>query len=149
MNRGGSRQDWQTPPVLLAAIRDHFRIAEFSLDAAASPLNAVAPTFYTEADNGLIQPWTSWTWCNPPFSTIGPWAEKAWDETYLGVSSMLLLPASVGSNWWKDYVDGKAHVVFLNGRITFVGATTPYPKDCALLIYNPQIRGGYSIWTWR
>jgi hypothetical protein len=54
----------------------------------------------------------------------------------------------VGSNWWRDNVDGKADVLFLNGRITFVGHNAPYPKDCAILLYAPFLNGNYSVWSW-
>jgi phage N-6-adenine-methyltransferase len=149
LNRGRSRQDYQTPKELMMAIYHRFGIPGFTLDAAASVGNAQADRFYTAEDNGLVHPWATWTWCNPPFGHIAPWVEKAWTESLLTASSMLLVPASVGSNWWRDWVHNKAHVVFLNGRITFVGATDPYPKDCALLIYAPTTTGGYSIWSWQ
>ena len=32
--------------------------------------------------------------------------------------------------------------------ITFVGETTPYPRDCALLLYGPDIAPGYDIRRW-
>ena len=148
LNRGGSRQDYQTPKKLMIAIYDRFGIPGFTLDAAASSENAQAERFYTEEDNGLEQPWYTWTWCNPPFGNIAPWVFKANCERVKGSYSMILVPASVGSNWWKDYVHGKAYVTFLNGRITFVGATDPYPKDCALLMYSPYQDGGYTVWSW-
>ncbi len=147
LNRGGSRQDYKTPKTLMTSIYQRFGIPGFTLDAAASPENTQAECFYSETDNGLILPWMSWTWCNPPFGDIAPWVRKADAEQKRGASSVILVPASVGSNWWKNWVHDKAHVVFLNGRITFVGATDPYPKDCALLMYSP-FSGGYSIWSW-
>jgi phage N-6-adenine-methyltransferase len=138
-----------TPPEFLTALYQNFLIDGFALDAAASVENAIAPIFYTEETNGLIQPWLNMTWCNPPYSNIAPWVEKAWTESLLGATSFVLVPASAGANWWKAWVHDKAHVIFLNGRITFVGQEDPYPKDCALLIYTPLARGGYEIWSWQ
>ena len=57
-----------------------------------------------------------------------------------------LVPAAVGSNWFRDYVDGKALVLLLNGRLSFDGAG-PYPKDCILCLYG--IEPGYEVWSWR
>lgn len=148
LNRGGSRQDYQTPKEFLTAVYQRLMIPGFELDAAASTQNAVTTLFYDEAMDGLSRPWFSWTWCNPPYSNITPWTEKAWTESLLGASSAMLIPASPGSNWWKQWVHNKAHVLFLNGRITFVGEKYPYPKDCALLLYTPQVRGGYEVWSW-
>jgi phage N-6-adenine-methyltransferase len=149
---GRSKQDYGTPLVFLAAVKRRFGIAEFAIDLAASAENAVAPMFYTEAENALHQPWRTKSrelaWCNPPFSNIGPWVEKAWAESRKGARVAMLLPAGVGSNWWRDHVHGKAFVLLLNGRLTFAGETQPYPKDCVLLVYGPDVAPGYEVWSW-
>jgi hypothetical protein len=63
---------------------------------------------------------------------------------------VVLVPASVGSNWWKEHVHREAWVLFLNRRITFEGHTAGYPKDLALIVYGPDKAGcGYDIWDWR
>ena len=62
----------------------------------------------------------------------------------------MLVPASVGSNWWQEFVHHKAHVLMLNDRIQFVGAEWVYPKDLGLLLYTPFIRqGSYEGWSWK
>ena len=146
-----SKQDYQTPPEFLAAVRAKFGALEF--DLAASPENAACARFYTEADNSLVQTWPhstgwagGWNWLNPPFADIAPWVKKASQE---GARTLVLIPASVGANWWRDWVHEKAVVYFLNGRIRFVGAKDLYPKDCALLQYGAYgDEPDYSIWTW-
>ena len=80
---------------------------------------------------------------------ISPWAEKAWTEAQNGAHVAMLVPASTGSNWWRTHVDGKAYITFLNGRVTFVGHSSPYPKDLALLLYAPFLSGGSTVWRWR
>lgn len=147
---GRSRQDWATPPEFLEAVKRRLRITEFAWDLAASPENAVADRYFTEADDALVQDWDAaaavgWAWLNPPFGNMAPWVEKAAASD--GV--VMLVPAAVGANWWRDHVDRKARVWFLNGRITFVGATGPYPKDCALLLYDEHVTPGYEVWNWR
>lgn len=152
---GKSRQDYQTPLELIEAVGRRLNIDKFSFDLAASKENAVAEQFYTEEDDALIQPWAmpGWHWCNPPFGKLRPWVKKAWDEVQLGARVVMLVPAGVGSNWWKDYVHDKAHVLFLNGRLIFgVGGkpeAAPYPKDCAILLWTPFVFGGYEVWDWR
>ncbi len=145
--RGQSRQDYRTPPEFLRAVKSKLGIAQFSIDLAASPDNAVCEKYFTEADNSLVQEWnhTGVAWCNPPFNNIRPWVAKAC--TSHGRVAMLV-PASVGANWWKEYVHQKCLVYFLNGRITFVGEKDPYPKDCALLLYSSFSDIGYEVWTW-
>lgn len=147
---GHSRQDYQTPPEFLRALKHRLRIEHFTCDLAASRSNTVAELYYTEADNALLYPWRfqGWCFCNPPYADIEPWVRHAWEEAEAGHIAMLV-PASTGANWWRDWVHDKAHVLLLNGRLTFVGETTSYPKDSALLLYTPYIKGGYEVWDWR
>jgi phage N-6-adenine-methyltransferase len=153
--RGESKQTYGTPRDFLDAVRKKFGIRAFAFDLAATKRNAVAPRYFTQTDNALVQPWHRvghlpyLKWLNPPFDRLAPWAEKSWIESQLGCELVMLTPAAVGSNWWRDFVDGKAHVYLLNGRITFVGQTQPYPKDCVLLHYGPFVRPGYSVWSWK
>jgi phage N-6-adenine-methyltransferase len=151
-----SRQDYGTPPELLAAVKAYLRIAEFDCDLAASPSNAVCARYFTEADNALVQPWKQgdgYNWLNPPFATIGPWVERAWWQLCASrAQTVMLVPAAVGSNWWRDWVDDNAYVKFLNPRLTFVGCKDPYPKDCALLVYERRVfedGPSYEVWTWK
>ncbi len=84
---------------------------------------------------------------------IGPWVEKAYHETMVNrAKTIVLVPASVGSNWWRDWVHEKCMVYFMNGRVTFVGMEDSYPKDTALLCYYPAhdtFRDNYNIWTFK
>lgn len=157
---GRSKQNYGTPDVFIAAVKARLGIEDFDIDLAADSHNAKAPRFYTEADDAFTMPWNyngGWNWLNPPFGRIGPWVQRAYEEINNGVNTAVLVPAGVGANWWRDWVHGKANVLFLNGRLTFVGTPInpktgkqdPYPKDCALLLYSvAAIRGTYDIWAW-
>jgi len=149
---GQSKQDYRTPENFLKALKERLGIKEFDIDLAADKDNAVAPRFYDEEIDSLTQKWKvgdGWAFCNPPYHNLSFWTHKAMIESLAFYAKIaMLVPASVGSNWWRDSVNGKAYVLFLNGRITFVGCEDPYPKDCAVLIYEPFLRGGYSVWTW-
>lgn len=149
---GNSRQNYGTPENFLNAVKKFLRIKRFQLDIAADAQNTVAKRYFTEEDNAFAQPtWKvkGWSWLNPPFSQIAPWVERcAYEKTAYGASIAVLVPASVGANWWKEHVHGKAFALFLNGRITFVGEADPYIKDCTLLLYSPLIQPGYDVWSW-
>lgn len=149
---GRSKQDYCTPTEFLAAVKDRLCIGNFDMDVAATAENAVCVNYYDESMDALSRQWLvtqgGWIWCNPPFGKITPWVKKAAWESYNGASVAMLVPASVGSNWWRDYVELYAYQVFLNGRITFVGESTPYIKDCALLFYTPWGFTGHEVWTW-
>lgn len=150
-----SRQDYCTPPAFLDAVKARLDIVEFSMDLAASEANKVVPWvhgYYDEEMNALTRVWkvgSGWNWCNPPYRDIKPWVQKAFNEAVQhGAKTAMLLPLST-SEWWHDWVHNIAHVLLLKGRITFVGCPTPYPKDCALLLYSPIVWGGYESWDWR
>lgn len=146
---GRSEQVVCTPVVFLQAVKARLGIDTFAVDLAASKENTVARRFYSKASNALVQPWTfdGFNWLNPPFGDLAPWVQKAYEESRKGARTAMLVPAGVGANWWRDWVHEKASVLFLNGRITFVGHDDAYPKDCALLIYAGH-QPSYEIWSW-
>lgn len=153
-NRGKSKQDYQTPPDFMEAVRRRF--GELDIDLAASSENKQANVYITEEIDSLslTQHWPTGLqcWLNPPFSRIEPWARKCADS--LSSRVLMLVPAAVGSNWFRDYVfhSGAAEVYFLNGRLKFVGAKDPYPKDLLLAQYIPDYRpfsARVSTWKWR
>jgi phage N-6-adenine-methyltransferase len=153
---GRSKQDYGTPREFISAVKNRLRIEEFSVDLAASAENTVVPGSYFDERFDSLRPevtWNirpgKWAWLNPPFNRIQPWVAKAAKEASNGAHIAVLVPASVGANWWQDWVETYAYQSFLNGRLTFVGETAPYPKDCALLLYTPWQFVGHEIWTWR
>ncbi len=58
---------------------------------------------------------------------------------------VMLLPASVGANWFIKFAARDSLVLALSPRLTFKGQTQPYPKDCVLLVYNYGVVG-FSNW---
>lgn len=102
--------DRGTPPELFDPLMKRF---DFTLDAAAALHNAKCERFFTLADNGLEQSWNAErVWCNPPYSDIRPWVEKAWrewrspDEFESPDLIVMLLPANrTEQNWWQDLVE--------------------------------------------
>lgn len=152
--RGRSKQDYQTPEDFLTAAKGLLGIEEFDWDLAASKHNTVRRVrYYDTNDDSLSMSWSvaqdppGWLWLNPPFANIRPWVEKAYESK---AQIAMLVPASTGANWWRDWVHRKVYILLLNGRIKFVGQKDPYPKDCALLLYGGIRRWpGYHIWTWR
>lgn len=154
-----SEQSVATPPGLIQAACRYIGIKEFSIDLAANGSNTKAPVYIDEKRDSLTVDWAKeigivggWAWLNPPYADIGRWAEKAsttrkYLPNYTGIA--VLLPASVGANWWKQHVDGKAQILLMNGRVTFLGHDKPYPKDTALLLYSLGYEPGYRVWSWK
>ena len=156
--RGRSKQDYPTPWSFIRACEKKFGY-EIMFDLAASLGNAKAADFFTVADDSLKQDWAKlhagkkrgWLWLNPPFDNITPWAKKCAEESARGAWIMFLTPASVGANWFRDHVHGRSVVHALNGRIQFVGADDPYPKDCILSVFRPlpYASAGFAVWRWQ
>jgi phage N-6-adenine-methyltransferase len=150
---GQSVQAVGTPEVFLQAVYRRLGITEFAYDLAGDAVRHVCPLYITEAQDSLSIPWADlsadWMWLNPPYARLGPWMQHAYEQSLDGAKVAILIPASTGSNYWKRYVDGKAYVLLLNGRITFVGHKIAYPKDCVLLLYGPYIAPGYEVWSWK
>ena len=73
----------------------------FDLDVAA-PVGGVpwipALQSYSQADDGLVQPWQGLVWCNPPFSDILPWVRRL-NEHRNGIA---LLPHTKGG--WREEI---------------------------------------------
>jgi phage N-6-adenine-methyltransferase len=143
--------DRGTDPALFAALNERFG---FTLDVAASHENAKCARYYTRDDDGLARPWgRERVWCNPPYSQIRPWIQKAWNERYMMLVPelvVMLLPANrTEQSWWQELVEphrdrgGPLRVEFLPGRPRFVqrpGLTAAKgdrpPFGCCLLIWN-------------
>lgn len=122
----------------LAAHRYNTKCDNFiSLDGLKLPEQSRFPI---QADS-LAYPWYTlsdgWLWLNPPFAKIEPWVAKAYMERLKGAKILVLVPASVDSNWFEDWVENKAtEVRFLNPRLKFVGHTNAYPKPLMLIVYD-------------
>lgn len=160
-----SKQDYETPRDFIEAVKQRLGITRFCHDFAADATNRKALTFFDEKADALsVLRWEltlrqggcsvsgqNWGWLNPPFAGIGPWARRCAETRAARGSIAFLVPAAVGSNWFRDYVDGHARVLLLNGRIHFMPdrPTWGYPKDCILALYSPLVAPGYEVWTWK
>lgn len=149
-------------PELLRLIRIRAEQGTEALDVAAAEHNAKCADYFTREDDGLTQPWCNgWgdeparVWCNPPYSDIRAWVEKAhaeWQD-HCDLIVMLLPANRVEQRRWQDliepYRDGRnghdfMRVEFLPGRMRFDRpGWTPGPKGdrppfgCCLVIFGP------------
>jgi phage N-6-adenine-methyltransferase len=148
---GRSNQSYATPDDFFAAVVKRFGKPVW--DLAASADNTKATGFYSIEQDSLRQCWAAlpkgWLWCNPPFADIEPWVEQAHGESLDGAKILMLVPAGVGTNWFKNWVFEKAWVLFLSPRLTFKGCDDPYPKDLMLLAFDRAWKvGPIHCWRW-
>lgn len=146
-----SKQTYATPPEFIAAVERRF--GPICFDLAADATNAKHARWYGpggEAEDSFQQRWhplRGLLFLNPPFGGIAPWARKCAVESASGAKIALLVPASVGSVWFRDHVAPHADTYLLNGRISFDGVGL-YPRDCMLALYRgstPSI----GMWDWK
>lgn len=128
---------WSTPDNLYLDLCKEFK---FTLDVCALPENTKCKFFFTPDDDGLLQPWgKNICWCNPPYGRkIGQWCEKAFRESFNGATTVMILPARTGTNWFHNWVLGKAEIRFLKGRLKFGNAKYNAPFDSMIIIYKPN-----------
>ena len=152
---GRSKQDYETPPEFIEAVESRFGKIDF--DLAASLSNTKAPRFFStelKQTNALASD-NDWrelnrvrvAWLNPPFSLIPKFIERAERCRDLKRWTLVLVPGSIGTVWWKKHVLNKAYIDGIP-RLTFVGEPDPYPKDLALLAYGYGI-SGFGYWDYR
>ena len=131
----------ETPKYLFDRISSIFN---FSLDACALPENAKCESYYTPEDDGLSKPWRGGVWCNPPYGReISSWVRKAYEESQKEYNSfvLMLLPARTDTRWWWEYVQGKATLFFIKGRVKFGDHNVGAPFPSVLALYMKDFQG--------
>jgi site-specific DNA-methyltransferase (adenine-specific) len=131
--------EWATPHELFT--RWSAQLGPFDLDVCATPDNAKCARFFTKAEDGLRQPWTGKVWMNPPYGDeISQWVRKAWESVTEGTAELVVCLVPVRrSGWWHDWVNGKAEVIPLRGRVRFIGPdgkAGQSPFDSELLVFR-------------
>lgn len=119
---------------------------------AATKENAKAPFFITPEQDSFKVVWSSLAgnlWLNPEYNKITPWAQKcAESQRVVPTRIFFLVPASIDSNWWRDYVHLKCLVLALSPRVKFEGHKQVFPKPLALCCYGiGEVR--YDPWRWK
>jgi DNA N-6-adenine-methyltransferase (Dam) len=178
INRRSSEQVVETPDEFIDAVALKFGQPEW--DLAALPTNAKARFYITPKTNSFTVNWSCLQsdgriselgskrladidnkpllWLNPEFAHITPWARKCAEESdEWGARILMLVPGSIGANWYWDWVRDYADVYSV-GRMVFKNCynkkgeliTTPYPKDLILChFYKGGGKRRMERWYWK
>lgn len=140
--------DRALPPEDFVQLDERFR---FTVDVAAAPHNRKKDRFYSIENSGLEAPWKGErVYCNPPYSRIRPWVEKAWAEDQCPLVVMLLPANRTEQKWWQDLIEphrdrpgSPLRTEFLFGRLRFIKAgmdevepNNRPPFGCVLCIWE-------------
>lgn len=133
---------WQTPGNLFKALNKEF---EFVGDVAADHHNALTYNYFTEVDSAFENEWFKSNWCNPPYSKILPWVQKAKIEHERGKTIVMLVPADTSVKWFKEAYNSCNEVRFISGRLSFINAETQKPvsgnnKGSVLFIWRAHCK---------
>jgi len=105
--------EWLTPPEIIEDL------GPFDLDPC-SPIDRPWPTakkHFTIEDNGLLQNWSGFVWCNPPY---GLKAARWLERMSMHNNGIALIFARTETRMFFKYVWNKAtSLLFLEGRIFF------------------------------
>lgn len=115
---------WRTPDWLYNALNATY--GPFDVDLAADAENTKCEKFYSIQTNALVHDWHlagKNGFCNPPYSNLSLWLQKAKREsTAHKFRSTFVLPVWNGEQYWLDavYRYGAREVRQIFGRIAFI-----------------------------
>jgi phage N-6-adenine-methyltransferase len=142
--------EWETPQWLFDLLDQEFR---FDVDAAATEENAKC---FFRFDDALDRPWYEGDdpelkdvlefigiggvartfWLNPPYSKIGAFMKKAYEESLKGATVVCLIPCRTDTRYWHDYVMKAHEIRLIQGRLKFSNSKTSAPFPSCIVIFD-------------
>lgn len=144
-----SKDEWLTPLWLYDLLNQEFA---FDVDAAATQDNTLCNFWW---DDGLGARWWGNIFCNPPYSQMKRWVEKAYEEIYLvgrAQTAVLLVAARTDTRAWWDHIR-HGEVRFLPGRLKFEAPdgsqkfSAPFPS--AVVVFQKNLAAKTVYWDVR
>jgi phage N-6-adenine-methyltransferase len=130
------KNSWSTDPDVFNALDQEFK---FSLDAAASDKNHLVPFYFTKEVDAISVDWYQEllqapdtngfggmsVWVNPPYGRgcIKKFMNKAIEEKTKGVTTVMLVPATLDAQWLPLHSISEIRVV-TGGRLSFYHPVT-------------------------
>ena len=130
--------EWATPQEFFDSINKEF---EFDLDPCASLENHKCDKYYTIEEDGLSKNWGGHrVFCNPPYSQINKWVEKAFRESKEdNTLVVMLIPSRTDTRYFHNFIYKRAEIRFVKGRLKFGNSNNSAPFPSMLVIF----RGAY------
>lgn len=137
--------EWTTPQYLFDQLNDEF---DFDLDPCSTKENHKCNMFYTKEQDGLKQSWGGCrVFCNPPYSQIAKWVEKAYHEGQKeNTIVVLLIPARTDTRYFHNYIYGKSEIRFIKGRLKFSNSKNNAPFPSMIVVFRGKETRGIRWW---
>jgi phage N-6-adenine-methyltransferase len=137
------KHDWQTPDNLLDLVRKCSSSGLIGYDPCTVDGNPCRAICYSRPDDdGLSTRWwgNGLVYCNPPYSNVSDWVNKATRESVEGAEIIMLVPARPDTRWWHDNIAiGADAVCFWKGRLKFKGAPASAPFPSAIVYWGSRV----------
>lgn len=128
---------WATPQDFFDKLNEEFH---FTLDPCADEFNHKCDKFFSEKENGLVQDWSGETvFCNPPYGReTKKWVQKCFQEVHEGgcPCAVMLIPSRTDTQWFHQYIQQKAEVRFVKGRLKFGDSKNSAPFPSMVVIFR-------------
>lgn len=146
-----SNQIVSTPKEFIDAFERRF--GKITWDLAANAENSKAGDRFfgpgsAHSANAFLAKWSGLgelAWLNPPFEDIEPFCDRSADAVKkYRQRNALLIPASVCTNYFIEFVKPNAYVFELTPRVFKTKI-----RDCVLAMFEPAGYIGRETWKWR
>ena len=127
--------EWPTPSPIFEELDSEFH---FDLDVCATDENHKCTNYFTKRLDGLSQNWGGHrVFCNPPYSEISKWVEKAFRETRTdNTLVVLLIPSRTDTRYFHDYIYQRSEIRFIKGRLKFGDNINSAPFPSMIVIFR-------------
>ncbi len=127
--------EYATPQELFDELNSEFK---FDLDPCATDENHKCNKYYTMHQDGLTQKWGGCrVFCNPPYSQIGKWVEKAFYSTKEeNTLVVMLIPSRTDTRYFHDFIYQRAEIRFVKGRLKFGESKNAAPFSSMIVIFR-------------
>ena len=157
---------WSTPPEVFEALDKEFC---FGFDVCAEYETAKCSDYWTIEDDALSKDWAEDAksripgagliemgalWCNPPYSNIKPWVEKAIEAQLNGRMTVMLVMCDPSVKWFSLAQQYASETRFVtDGRLAFLKNGVPQKgnnKGSVIFVFDPhRISAGHVSFVTR
>jgi len=129
--------EWSSPREVVEPLDG--AVGGFDLDpcsgAESSPFAAAT---YTEADDGLTQPWSGSVWVNPPYSGVADWVNKADAAVTDGDADcvVFLCKGDSSTDWWQTAAAAATAVCAVDHRLSFGDGSNSAPFASHIFVFG-------------